>query len=312
MFRRGPAPVFVSLPSGTVVCRKYVVSGPPLGKGANAICFKATYASSARTTVALKVLRTNADAKSTANFASEADILRMMGKHNNVMRLRRVLTTTDGFGLMVLPYYGGGSLYALLKHSPEGASVRAREWLRQLFSALRHVHAHGVVHCDVKTSNLLLDDSLCTLCLTDFGLASLPRDLSPLTRVCGTAGYVAPEVFGKKYSFAADMWSAGVVAFVIFTNTLPFGRKSEGTLVLPASLAPECKDLCARLICGEAVRLIADQALAHRCVCETGVGAGDADPGIGTGEAVRTDVSTGEAVRTDVSTGEAVRADVGM
>lgn len=108
----------------------------------------------------------------------------------------------------------------------EGAlsDADAKPFVRQLLSAVAHVHACGIVHCDIKLENMLLDQNG-HLKLCDFGLATVaPVGCRLRSSRCGTSNYAAPEsIFAIEYDGrAADMWSVGVSVFCMTRGRFPF------------------------------------------------------------------------------------------
>ncbi|KAJ7514376.1 hypothetical protein O6H91_23G041600 [Diphasiastrum complanatum] len=102
----------------------------------------------------------------------------------------------------------------------------ARKYFQQLINAVDFCHSRGVYHRDLKPENLLLDAEG-NLKISDFGLSALPQQLREdglLHTTCGTPNYVAPEVINSRgYSGAtADLWSCGVILFVLMAGYLPF------------------------------------------------------------------------------------------
>ncbi|KAL6991528.1 CBL-interacting serine/threonine-protein kinase 23 [Sarracenia purpurea var. burkii] len=102
----------------------------------------------------------------------------------------------------------------------------ARKYFQLLITAVDYCHSRGVFHRDLKPENLLLDANG-ILKVSDFGLSALPqqvRDDGLLHTTCGTPNYVAPEVINNKgYDGAkADLWSCGVILFVLMAGYLPF------------------------------------------------------------------------------------------
>ncbi|XP_048330841.2 CBL-interacting serine/threonine-protein kinase 23 isoform X3 [Ziziphus jujuba] len=102
----------------------------------------------------------------------------------------------------------------------------ARKYFQQLICAVDYCHSRGVCHRDLKPENLLLDANG-TLKVSDFGLSALPQQVREdglLHTTCGTPNYVAPEVINNKgYDGAkADLWSCGVILFVLMAGYLPF------------------------------------------------------------------------------------------
>ncbi|CAN1811969.1 CBL-interacting serine/threonine-protein kinase 6 [Linum perenne] len=104
--------------------------------------------------------------------------------------------------------------------------VVGKEKVIKLISAIDFCHSRGVYHRDLKPENLLLDEEG-NLKVTDFGLSAFSEHLKQdglLHTTCGTPAYVAPEVIKKKgYNGAkADLWSCGVILYVLLAGFLPF------------------------------------------------------------------------------------------
>ena len=101
-----------------------------------------------------------------------------------------------------------------------------RKYFRQLVNAVDFCHSRGVYHRDIKPENLLLDENE-NLKVSDFGLSALAesrRKDGLLHTICGTPAYVAPEVIKRKGydGEKADVWSCGVILYVLMAGYLPF------------------------------------------------------------------------------------------
>jgi serine/threonine protein kinase len=95
--------------------------------------------------------------------------------------------------------------------------------LRELLDAVAHMHAHGIVHRDLKLENLVFGKSgdVSTVTIVDFGLAKAALARERLEGVTGTLWYTAPEVLkGVPYSPVVDLWSIGVVGYLLLTGAL--------------------------------------------------------------------------------------------
>uniref|UniRef100_A0A8C5YW03 non-specific serine/threonine protein kinase n=1 Tax=Marmota marmota marmota TaxID=9994 RepID=A0A8C5YW03_MARMA len=132
-------------------------------------------------------------------------------EHPSVVQLFQVMETADRVYL-VMEYAGWGQL---LQYIPEGGGPVA--------SALRTCHAQGIAHRDVKAENILLD-ARGRIKLCDFGLGCQFRQGELLDTVCGTVTYWAPEMFLQQAYIgpAVDVWSLGVVLYLMLTGHLPF------------------------------------------------------------------------------------------
>jgi len=127
---------------------------------------------------------------------------------------------------IVMEYAKGGELFDKIVHQGRLKEDQARECFQQLIDAVDYCHSRGVYHRDLKPENLLLD-SAGNMKISDFGLSALPqqfREDGLLHTTCGTPNYVAPEVIvDKGYNGAtADLWSCGVILFVLMAGYLPF------------------------------------------------------------------------------------------
>ncbi|KAJ8552910.1 hypothetical protein K7X08_020303 [Anisodus acutangulus] len=145
-------------------------------------------------------------------------------KHPRVVQLYEVMATKTKI-YFVIEHAKGGELFNKLTKGRLKEDV-ARKFFQQLISAVEFCHSRDVYHRDLKPENLLLDENG-NLKVSDFGLSALAeskRQDGLLHTTCGTPAYVAPEVIGRKgYDGAkADIWSCGVILFVLLAGYLPF------------------------------------------------------------------------------------------
>ncbi|GKU91270.1 hypothetical protein SLEP1_g5168 [Rubroshorea leprosula] len=153
----------------------------------------------------------------------EISVMRMV-KHPNVLQLYEVMASKTNI-YFVMEYARGGELFSKLAKGRLKEDV-ARKCFQQLISAVDFCHRRGVYHRDLKPENLLLDEDG-TLKVSDFGLSALAETKHQdglLHTSCGTPAYVAPEVLNRRgYDGAkADIWSCGVILFVLLAGYLPF------------------------------------------------------------------------------------------
>jgi serine/threonine protein kinase len=199
--------------------------------------------------VAVKVLRPHllaADAQSLQvfleRFRREADATAALD-HANIVPIYE-FGEERGVAYLVMPYLADGSLAELLAREGQLSVATTVRYIEQAAAALDHAHAHGIVHRDVKPSNLLLHPDG-RLLLTDFGIARAisrnaqfrPDDpwlndaasqgdvtLTQLGSAMGTPEYMAPEqVQGDPVTAATDIYALGILTYVMLSGRSPFG-----------------------------------------------------------------------------------------
>ncbi|CAM0955005.1 unnamed protein product [Alopecurus aequalis] len=157
----------------------------------------------------------------------EISIMRIV-RHPNILQLYEVMATRSKI-YFALEYAKGGELFNKIAKGKLSEDA-ARKYFHQLITAVEYCHSRGVYHRDLKPENVLLDECE-TLRVSDFGLGALTeskwRD-GMLHTACGTPAYVAPEVISRQgYSGAkADVWSCGVILFVLVASYLPFHERN--------------------------------------------------------------------------------------
>lgn len=120
---------------------------------------------------------------------------------------------------LVMEYCPGGELYLELERVGTFDESRARSLMRQSLQALKHLHDMGVVHRDLKPENILFNSNLQIVKLIDFGMSKILQDENALMNTkLGTPYYISPEILKGKYDKSCDMWSIGVIAFVLLAG----------------------------------------------------------------------------------------------
>ncbi|CAN6693077.1 unnamed protein product [Malus baccata var. baccata] len=153
----------------------------------------------------------------------EISVMRLV-RHPNIIHLYEVMATKTKI-YFIIEYAKGGELFNKVAKGKLKEEV-ARKYFAQLINALDFCHSRGVYHRDIKPENLLLDEND-NLKISDFGLSALAECKHQdglLHTTCGTPAYVAPEVINRKGydGVKADIWSCGVVLYVLLAGYLPF------------------------------------------------------------------------------------------
>ncbi|XP_056169142.1 CBL-interacting serine/threonine-protein kinase 3-like isoform X3 [Syzygium oleosum] len=177
-------------------------------------------------------------------------------KHPHVVRLLEVMGSKTKI-FIVLEFVTGGELFDKIVNNGRMGEDETRRYFQQLINAVDYCHSRGVYHRDLKPENLLLD-AYGNLKVSDFGLSALSqqvRDDGLLHTTCGTPNYVAPEVLNDRgYDGAtADMWSCGVILFVLLAGYLPFDDSNLMNLYKKISAA---EFTCPPWLSFEAMKLI--------------------------------------------------------
>ncbi|GAV67386.1 Pkinase domain-containing protein/NAF domain-containing protein [Cephalotus follicularis] len=146
-------------------------------------------------------------------------------KHPNVIKIFEVMGSKSKI-YIVIEFIDGGELFDKIAKHGRLKEDEARSYFHQLINAVDYCHSRGVYHRDLKPENLLLD-SYGVLKISDFGLSALSQQVRGdglLHTACGTPNYVAPEVLNDKGydGTASDIWSCGVILFVLMAGYLPF------------------------------------------------------------------------------------------
>ncbi|KAJ0054010.1 hypothetical protein Pint_02256 [Pistacia integerrima] len=181
--------------------------------------------------VALKKVRFDKnDPESVKFMAREIAILRKLD-HPNIIKLEGLITSQTACSLYLVFEYMEHDLMGLASlPGMKFTEPQVKCYMKQLLSGLEHCHSHGVLHRDIKGSNLLIDNNG-VLKIADFGLATFfnPKDSSPMTSRVVTLWYRPPELLlgASHYGVAVDLWSAGCILGELFTRKPILPGKTE-------------------------------------------------------------------------------------
>ena len=215
------------------------------------------------------------------SFNREIDILIKLD-HPNIIKLYEVYENDD-FIYIVMELCKGGELFdRIIKRTEQGNPFTEKEAatiFKQLMSAVSYCHSNKIVHRDLKPENLLLldenDDT--RIKIIDFGTSLIfkKKNSSMFDRV-GTAYYISPEVIDGYYDEKCDVWSAGIILYVLLCGYPPFNGKDDDEIFLKIkrknysfpspewdNISQDAKDLLQSIICDQFMRLNDEQVLNH-------------------------------------------------
>ncbi|CAE7305452.1 CPK1 [Symbiodinium necroappetens] len=176
---------------------------------------------------AFKIGKLKRDKK--AQLESEVGIYLCMD-HPHITRLFDVYEADD-YLYLVMECMEGGELFDRVTTLKKFGERDAADAVSQMLLALNYIHSHGIVHRDLKLENFLYESKTSNhLKLIDFGFSKVWDPNIKMHVSCGTLAYVAPEVLKKDYTSQCDIWSLGVITFVLLSGYMPFsGSESVQT-----------------------------------------------------------------------------------
>jgi calcium/calmodulin-dependent protein kinase I len=126
----------------------------------------------------------------------------------------------------------GGELFERIVGRPRFTEEEAARLLRPLLESVAYLHDLGIVHRDLKPENILCGEELEDLKIADFGLSKMVLPKERMDSACGTLSYVAPEVLTMTgYGKEADLWSVGVIMFLLLCGKLPFDGGDQNEII---------------------------------------------------------------------------------
>lgn len=206
-------------------------------------CVRETTEPDAEAYVAKVVSLTGLDAKGRASAQQEVSLLKGLASHPNLIAYREsFLEDAAGAGILfiVMSLAEDGDLRRVVTDfttGPQSALPAIPEavvlsWMKQTLSGLSHLHGQGVVHRDLKSSNIFLCQQRRRIRIGDFGISRVLESTRFATSCVGTPAYMSPELMrNERYDVGVDMWALGCICYELCTLSLPFMATSLLDLV---------------------------------------------------------------------------------
>ena len=227
---------------------------------------------------AMKEIRREQDEDTEINIINEINIL-MKLDHPNIVKIFEFYVSERAYYL-ITEYCPGGSLFDFIdkNHGPF-TEIQASYIMHQLFSVVNYCHKMKIIHRDLKPENILInknDNGFVTIKVCDFGTSLKFKKGDVQDEVVGSIYYIAPEVLKKNYNAKCDIWSCGVIMYILLTGYPPFGGRDNKTImqkILKGEYKTEplkkrckaCIDLISKLLEKDInTRIRADTALNHK------------------------------------------------
>jgi len=214
--------------------------------------------------------------KNPASFKNEIEIMKKLD-HPNIIKLYEIFEDSR-YVYLVMEVCSGGELFERITAKGHFSEAEACDVFNQIMHALYYCHSFNICHRDLKPENFLYlngaDDS--PLKVIDFGLSKISQANNVMTTRAGTPYYIAPEVLQGKYDQSCDIWSAGVILYILLCGYPPFYGDSDRQILESVKkgkfafdgeewdgVSKEAKDLITKMITLPTKRLTAAQVLEH-------------------------------------------------
>lgn len=224
--RRTKSRSFVSANEG-VITDSYELCDK-LGKGASGIVSKAVFKSTGAIRAVKVIRKKKQSSEALMKLWEEIEIMKTLD-HPNIIRLYETYVDESRI-FMVMELCRGGELFDRIVQAGSFFEKQAAILMKQIFHVVYYMHGLQVCHRDLKPDNFMLasDGPICDaqLKLIDFGLSRDFGDGKPMTSKVGTTYYLAPEIYSGKYTEAVDLWSCGVIMYILLAGIPPFSADS--------------------------------------------------------------------------------------
>ncbi len=251
-----------------------------LGKGGYGKVFEVRNKTTGDFFACKKLTKLNID--NLEKFRREIDIL-MKLDHPNIIKLYEVFEASNSLYLIMEQCQGGELFDKILEHIENNEMYSEKDTagiMMQVMSAIDYCHNNGICHRDLKPENLLYlkkgNEENNPLKIIDFGFFQNLNNKKKLTSKVSTPYYISPEILAGNYTEKCDIWSAGVILYVLLSGELPFNGTNDVEIYskikkfefkFPPNkwdhISKEAKDLLNHMIVPENERFTASQVLSH-------------------------------------------------
>ncbi|TVU31879.1 hypothetical protein EJB05_23583, partial [Eragrostis curvula] len=263
--------------------------GRQLGKGRSGTTYLCTEISTGSQYACKSILKaTFRHMEDIEDVRREIQIMHHLSGEKNIVAIKETYEDEEAVHI-VMELCAGGELFHRLQKGTY-SEPKAAEVIRTVVGIIAKCHSLGVMHRDLKPENLLLqdeDDDL-SIKVIDFGLSVFFKPGDVFTELVGSPYYVAPEVLQKHYGPEADVWTVGVILYILLSGVAPFwaetknrifGKVREARLDFESSqwdrISDSAKDLIRKMLCPlPSERLKAHEVLKHPWICYNGVATG--------------------------------------
>lgn len=180
---------------------------------------------------AVKIIdKTTIEPEEKSLLRTEIAVLKLVN-HPNIIKMMGLYESKQ-YIYIVMEMLKGGELFERIVGRPRFTELEAAKLMRPLLESVAYLHDLGIVHRDLKPENILCGEELEDLKIADFGLSKMILPKEKMDAACGTLSYVAPEVLTMQgYGKEADLWSVGVILFLLLCGKLPFDGDDHNEII---------------------------------------------------------------------------------
>ena len=207
---------------------KYIFQKPPLGDGLFGTVYKVRHRETGVVRAVKAINKSKAKVNNLKDLLNDVEILKKLD-HPNIIKVYEFFQDPSYY-FIVTEYCSGGELFERIMAEKQFTEKKAASMMRDMLSAIVYCHDKNLVHCDLKPENVLYSCSHptdSTLKIIDFGNSNFCEPGTTLKNKLGTVYYVAPEVLKGAYNNKCDVWSLGVILYLLLSGKPPFNGPSD-------------------------------------------------------------------------------------
>lgn len=211
----------------TKITKEYKIWAEVIGRGAYGEVRKALHIPTNEMRAVKIIYKQECSPEEQQNIFREVKVLKQLD-HPNIIKIYEYFSD-DKFIFIVTELMQGGELFDRIMDVHHFSERKAAEIFMQILSAVNYLHNHKIVHRDLKPENILFDGD--NIKLIDFGTS---REFDPNTKMKGTHGtpyYIAPEVLQHSYNEKCDVWSCGVILYILLSGSPPFNGNNDDEIL---------------------------------------------------------------------------------
>ena len=204
-----------------------------LGEGSYGVVWKVEHRQTGLTRAMKKIIKNQKSRNdSESEILNEINILKKMD-HPNIVKIFEFYNSPEGYYLITEFCQDGELFNEIVDNAPFPEPIAANI-MYQIFSAVNYCHSMNIIHRDLKPENILIEKKegkKYSIKIIDFGTAKLYEKNKSEKKVIGSSYYIAPEVLTESYNQMCDLWSCGIILYILLSGKAPFSGKTDSIIL---------------------------------------------------------------------------------